>query len=66
MRISKMGIWFIHAKNHPIHCDEVCWIYPWRKADGGRRFLSMGFNGSFKSLKELDKLWEKYCKAVSS
>lgn len=65
MRIGKAGIWFIHAKGHPIHEDEVCWIWPWlRKRDDGKKIISMGFNGSFKSFKELDKLWEGYFEAV--
>lgn len=66
MRINNFGIWYIHAKKHPIHNDEVCWIWPWRrKAGGGKKILSIGFNGSFKSLKKLDKLWEDYAKAMA-
>lgn len=67
MKIDRLGIWYEHAKKHFIHNDDVCWIWPWkRKSSGGKKILSMGFNGSFKSFKELDKLWENYFKAVSN
>ncbi|GAI78281.1 unnamed protein product [marine sediment metagenome] len=66
MRINKFGIWFIHAKRHPVHNDEVCWIWPWRrKLSKGKKILSIGFNNSFESFKELDELWEDYAKAMA-
>ena len=64
MRVDKTGIWYIHAKKHPVHEDEVCWMWPWKRTDKGKKILSMGFNGSFKSFEELDKLWEGYFDAV--
>ena len=66
MRINKFGIWFMHAKKHPVHEDEVCWIWPWRrKLSKGRKILSIGFNDSFESFEELDEFWEGYFKAVA-
>lgn len=65
MRIDKHGIWYMHAKKHLVHNDEVCWIWPWRrKQNGGNKILSVLCEGSFKSFKELDKFWEDYVKAV--
>jgi len=65
MRINRFGIWYIHAKNHSVHIDEVCWVWPWRrKKNSGNKVLSIGCDGGFKSFKELDKFWEDYCKAV--
>jgi len=66
MRINKVGVWYIHARKHLIHNDEICWVWPWRrKANGGKKILSIGCDGSFKSFEELDKFWEDYCKAVA-
>lgn len=63
MRITKVGIWYIHAKGHPIHEDEICWVWPWRRK-GGHKILSIGCEGTFTSFKELNKFWEDYCEAV--
>ena len=66
MRINKFGIWFIHAKKHPVHEDEICWIWPWRRRrNKGHKILSIYSEGTFKSFKELDKFWEDYAKAVA-
>lgn len=66
MRINKFGIWYIHARNHPVHSDEVCWIWPWRRklSDGkDKKWISIGFNSTFKSLKELNETWDGYVEA---
>lgn len=61
MRIDRFGIWFVHAKNCPIHMDEVCWVWRWRrKSNDGKKIFSIGCNGSFESFKELNKFWEDY------
>ena len=65
MRINRFGIWYIHARNHPVHYDEVCWIWPWRrKLSNGNKIVSILCEGNFKSFKELDKFWEDYREAV--
>jgi len=62
MRIDKMGIWFIHAKKHPVHEDEVCLLWWWAREEK-KKILSIGFNSCFKSFRELDECWEGYYKA---
>lgn len=65
MKIDKVGIWYIHAKGHLVHEDEVCWVWPWRrKKNNGHKVLSILSEGGFKSFKALDKFWEDYFKAV--
>lgn len=65
MRINKFGIWYIHARNHSVHYDEICWLWPWRrKQSKGAKILSIYSEGIFKSFKELDKFWEDYHKAI--
>lgn len=61
MRISKFGIEFIHAKGTKYE-DEVLWIWWWRRK-GGKKWISMVFNASFKSLKEIDETWDGYVEA---
>lgn len=43
-------IWFEHKG------DEVAW--------NGKKYLSLGFEGCFDTLEQLDKFWEDYFKAL--
>lgn len=54
MEIDSLGIWFCH------NGDEVCYIFPWRRTKFNRRFLSLGFEDCFSSLREIDDTWEGY------
>lgn len=63
MRIDKLGIWFIHAKGTKYE-DEVCWMWWWKRTGkDGKKWISMIFNASFKSLKEIDGTWDGYVEA---
>lgn len=52
--VCQSGIGFGHDG------DEVIWLYPWRRSARQRAFLSISFEGTFATLRELDNLWEDY------
>jgi hypothetical protein len=52
--IDKQGIWFLYKG------DEVGWLYWWKRKDQARKWLSVSFETTFTSLKEMDDLWEAY------
>jgi len=53
-----VGICFDHGG------DEVVWIWPWKRENRTRKYISTGFNAVFHSLKEIDNLWKDYFKAM--
>ena len=40
--------------------DEIIWLLPKHRTDKKLKFFSIGFGCGFKSLKEIDNLWEEY------
>lgn len=56
IRIRRDGIEFIW------HGDCVMWLFPWARISGNA-WISFGFDGSFKTLREIDELWEEYFQA---
>jgi hypothetical protein len=63
--IDKTGLWFYYRG------DEVGWIYPWKRKDKKYKWISLNFSGNgefgdacFKSLKEIDKEWDKYNETI--
>jgi len=40
--------------------DQVEWMYPWKRTNMSRPYLSSAFGVTLKSLKELDDLWDGY------
>lgn len=40
--------------------DEILYIYPWKREKFSHRFISIGCNGVFQSLKEIDIFWDEY------
>lgn len=63
MEIDKWGIWFNYKG------DSVCYAWPWfgdRKKNFNKRFYSTNLLCYFKSLKDLDKMWEGWEKAMNN
>jgi hypothetical protein len=41
--------------------DEVIWLWWWKREKNRMwKFYSIGFNCTFRSLKQIDNLWEQY------
>lgn len=60
MKLHRFGVEFLH------NGDAVLWVYPWRrKINGGRRYYSFCFCHAYRTLRELDKEWEGYFKAMT-
>lgn len=56
LAFDKWGIEFDH------NGDSIIYRWPWKRPLKyfNRRFISISFQGTFKSLKEIDKMWENY------
>jgi hypothetical protein len=54
MKLGTFGIWFNHKG------DEIYYTYPWIREKFGQRFYSISFGKYFKTLKEIDDMWEDY------
>jgi hypothetical protein len=48
--VDWQGVWF-HRQG-----DEIGWLWPWRRLSG-YPWLSLGAEGGFHSLKEMDAFW---------
>jgi hypothetical protein len=44
--------------------DSVIWLWPWKRTSKNRKWLSISFECSFNTLKELDEYWDGYEKAI--
>lgn len=71
IKIEKYGIGFVPKKvfidrfgiEFPHKGDTVIYVWPWfsdRKNNKDCIFYSLSFEGYFKSLKKLDKMWKEY------
>ncbi len=58
VHIGSFGIEFRHKG------DSVLWMFPWKRSDKKLKFMSMGFNHLYESLKAIDKDWKGYFKAL--
>jgi hypothetical protein len=56
MKIDNFGIWFNHRG------DEIYYTFPWIREKFNQRFYSISFCTYFKTLKELDDMWDGYNK----
>lgn len=56
--VSRSGVGFYHDG------DEVIWLWPWRRTDWRRPWLSVSFECTFQTLRELDNLWSDYFDAL--
>ena len=45
--------------------DEVIWLWWWKRENKLWKFYSIGFCCSFRSLKQIDDLWEQYFRDIS-
>ena len=45
--------------------DQVTWLWPWKRNNYDKPYLSTSFMCTFKSLKEMDEMWDGYIKAIS-
>jgi hypothetical protein len=54
------GIAFMH------HGDEIIYLWWWKRINKSFKFYSIGFNCPFRSLKQIDDLWEQYFKDMST
>lgn len=45
--------------------DEIIWLKPSKRESRDRKFFSIGFSVSFKSLKEIDEEWERYFESIN-
>lgn len=44
--------------------DEVTWLWPWKRTDKKKKWLSIGFECDFNNLQELDDAWNDYAEAM--
>jgi hypothetical protein len=56
-KIESIGILFSYKG------DEVIWIFPWKRLEKNRKFLSISFEYAFRNLQELDDMWDAYSEA---
>lgn len=57
--LSNIGIHFLDQG------DEVAWIWPWKRSQQNYGWLSIGFEDTFRSLKEIRELWTEYVEATN-
>jgi hypothetical protein len=58
--IGSFGVEFDHDG------DSVMWLWPWKRSDKKKKFLSFGFNSSFETLEKIDDLWKEYFDALKA
>lgn len=65
--IDRIGIEF-HRKG-----DTIIWIWPWRRTEPDKRYISVGFSGNgefgdavFATLREIDEAWEGFSNAADN
>ena len=47
--------------------DEIIWLWWWKREKSRMwKFYSISFNCSFRTLKQIDDLWEQYFKEMST
>lgn len=49
---SGIGFWY--------KGDEVILLWPWKRRDFRRPWLSISFEGTYRSLPDLDREWERF------
>ena len=56
--INSLGVWFNYKG------DDIGWIWWWKRKGNYKKIYSISFAAGYKNLRELNKEWEDYEKAL--